>query len=96
VAPELKKKTGHDGVPPPEAGVELFDPPVLRTYAWEKAFTAKEYTAHLGTFSDHIVLPEAVRSELYAEIEVLIDLKYGGSVIKHYAPQLAVFKKAKV
>ncbi|HNW45514.1 MAG TPA: class I SAM-dependent methyltransferase, partial [Elusimicrobiales bacterium] len=95
LAPGLRKKTAGDGPPPPEEGVELFEPPVLSSYPWEKTFRAREYTAHIGTFSDHAVLPEDVRRQLYAELETLIDGKYGGTVTKHFVAQLAVFKKKK-
>ena len=42
-------------------------------------FSAEEYTALLGTYSDHIALPEDIRREFFAKIAGAID-KHGGVI----------------
>lgn len=48
-------------------------------YRRTRTFTAKEYTALLGTYSDHIALEEKIRTEFFAEIERTID-DFGGEI----------------
>ncbi len=45
----------------------------------ERIFSSREYIALLGTYSDHIVLPEQLRSEFFAQIEEAIEAN-GGSI----------------
>ncbi len=42
-----------------------------------RTFSAKEYTALLGTYSDHIAMEEKIRTPFFAEIEEVIN-QYGG------------------
>ena len=76
-----------------EAGMELFAKPVLKFYDWEKQFSADDYVSHLGTFSDHISLPEAQREELFREIRALIEGKYNDRVSKSYKSELVLYAK---
>jgi len=43
----------------------------------ERVFTAKEYTALLGTYSDHIAIEESIRREFFTAIGDAID-RHGG------------------
>ena len=47
------------------------------TFSRTRTFTAKEYVALLGTYSDHIAIEPAVRAPFFAAIEQAID-RHGG------------------
>jgi SAM-dependent methyltransferase len=66
------------------AGRELFGDPIERSYRWVAEYSAKEYIDLLGTYSDHISLPEVERGDLFSAIVDLIHREYGGRVRKHY------------
>jgi SAM-dependent methyltransferase len=59
------------------------DVTVLKYY-WHAEYTSKAYTELLSTYSDHLDLPEKVRTRLYDGIERLIETEYGGHIIKEY------------
>ena len=42
-----------------------FEKPERREYAGQRAFTAEEYAAYIGTHCDHITLPEPHRTQFY-------------------------------
>ena len=46
-------------------------------FSRQRAFSAKEYTELLGTYSDHIAIEESVRAEFFSGIEAAID-RHGG------------------
>ena len=48
-----------------------------------RAFSAKEYIALLGTYSDHIAMEETIRTEFFAKIEEAIN-QYGGGTLAIY------------
>jgi SAM-dependent methyltransferase len=75
------------------ASLEFFEAPLERHYEWAAEYTAKEYISLLGTYSDHISLPEDERSNLFSTIEGLIDGEYGGRVLKHYETTLRLQSK---
>jgi ubiquinone/menaquinone biosynthesis C-methylase UbiE len=81
---------GYDSEPMDNA---LFCDPVVRSYKWAKEYSAKEYIDLLGTYSDHIYLPESERRDLFSGIANLIDREYGGRVVKHYETILKLQKK---
>ena len=94
IAPGLRaKKAKPSGSPATEAGMELFDKPVLKYYDWEKQFSAEDYVSHLATFSDHISLPGTQRDELFRELRALINSKYNGRVAKCYKSELVMYAK---
>ncbi|MDD2804139.1 MAG: class I SAM-dependent methyltransferase [Elusimicrobiales bacterium] len=94
IVPGLRaKKTKPSEPAPAEAGMELFEKPVLKHYEWEKQFSAKDYVSHLATFSDHISLPEAQREDLFRELAALINGKYDGKVSKSYKSELVLYAK---
>ena len=90
------KKTKPQEEPETEEGMELFEKPVIKFYDWEKQFSADDYVRHLGTFSDHISLPEAQREELFRELRALINGKYNGSVTKCYKSELVMYAKPEI
>jgi SAM-dependent methyltransferase len=58
-----------------------------RSHLMALTYTADEYVALLGTFSDNLALPAAQREELFRRIHARIAAQPGGTVTKH---QLAV------
>jgi len=65
-----------DNRPPPlpnelselEVDAALFEPPVRRRYPVETEYTADEYLALIGTYSETIALPDAQRAELFRRL----------------------------
>lgn len=51
--------------------------------SWAKRYSGKEYLKLLWTFSDHRILPEPNRSQLFEEIGRVI-AQMGGKVIRDY------------
>ncbi len=74
-------------------GEELFEKPITRRYPWSMEYTAYQYVDLLGTYSDHISLPEAQRRALFIDIANMIDREYGGKVLKHYEALLTLRSK---
>lgn len=72
------------------AGEELFDKPIVRRYPWTTEYDAEAYIELLGTYSDHLSLPEAERHSLFESIRKLICEEYGGRVVKHYEAVLTL------
>jgi ubiquinone/menaquinone biosynthesis C-methylase UbiE len=62
----------------------LFAPVIVRTYPWQQAYSTKDYLRLLNTYSDHRMLSENQRKELFTGLADLIDLRYGGQVVKDY------------
>jgi len=54
------------------------------------AYTADEFVAVLGTFSDNLALPEEQRDELFRRIHTRILARPGGTVTKHHLLTLTV------
>jgi len=50
----------------------LFCDPLVRSYQWTKEYSAPEYIDLLGTYSDHISLPDSERRDLFSGIADLI------------------------
>lgn len=67
-----------------EVGQELFNKPIVRRYPWTRKYDAEEYIALLGTYSDHLSLPEDEKTPLFSSIRRLIRDEFGGYVRKHY------------
>jgi SAM-dependent methyltransferase len=55
------------------------------TAGWSHRFTAIEFAALLGSYSNHIVLPPGRRNALLSEVRRLIDSEFGGAVRQTYA-----------
>ena len=58
-----------------------------------RAFTAKEYTALLATYSDNIALENSVRTEFFSKMEEAIN-KHGGEIQIHDTMDLQLARKA--
>ena len=63
---------------------------VRRQYPWHSDYDGRTYARLLGTYSDHIALPDDVRTLLLDGIAQLIDTRFGGRIRKHYAADLYV------
>lgn len=70
----------------------VFEAAEVNLYPWSAVHTGEEYVKLLGTYSDHISLPDATRQNLFANIRALID-EAGGTIER---PYLAVLFCAKV
>ena len=62
-------------------------------YAWTANYSAEQYIKLIGTYSDHIALPEFNRTHLFDGIADLINKNYRGSITKHYETALAFRRK---
>ncbi len=75
------------------AGEELFQKPITRRFPWSMEYSADQYVDLLGTYSDHISLPETEKKALFIGIANLINKEYGGKVLKHYEAVLTLRRK---
>lgn len=75
----IAKKYGFDDI-----RYELF----FRT----RTFSAKEYGALLGTYSDHIVIDDEIRTEFFSKIEEAID-RHGGTITIYDTIDLQLARK---
>jgi SAM-dependent methyltransferase len=66
----------------------LYEDAVVRRHLWTVDYTADEYVAVLGTYSDHLVLPEEQRAELFSRIHARVAAR--GTVTKTYLSTLTV------
>ena len=64
----------------PEPGTSAFADPIHRMYAWTASYSAEQYIKLIGTYSDHVALPEFNRTHLFDGIADLINKNYGGSI----------------
>jgi len=74
-------------------GLDLFEKPITKRYPWDEQYTAEEYIALLGTYSDHINLPKPECEELFRAITELINAHYKGVIAKHYESMLEIRRK---
>ena len=65
-------------------GVEIFQYPIKRVYPWTQTYSSEQYIKLLGTYSDHIALPDKNKHLLFEGIANLIETKYDGQITKHY------------
>ncbi len=63
-----------------------------KIYRRTRSFTSKEYTALLGTYSDHIRLETSVRNAFFSEIEQAID-SFGGQITIYDTIDLQLARK---
>ncbi len=64
----------------------------FRLYHRTRTFSAKEYVALLGTYSDHLALERGIREEFFSKIEELID-EYGGQFTLYDTIDLQLARK---
>jgi SAM-dependent methyltransferase len=89
-----------NGPPPSPEGAESWTEQFLESGVFERVeerrhlqpltFTADEFVALLGTFSDNLALPAEQREELFRRIHARIAARPGGTVTKHYFQTLTV------
>ncbi len=58
----------------------------------KRTFTAKEYTILLGTYSDHVAIDEAIRTEFFSKIEDAIN-NHGGTITIYDTIDLQLARK---
>jgi SAM-dependent methyltransferase len=63
--------------------------PEARTYEWTETYSTAQYIALLGTHSDHILLEEARRIQLFGAVAGVIE-EAGGSLELTYSTQLCL------
>jgi SAM-dependent methyltransferase len=68
----------------------VFDRVEERRHLHAIPYTADEYIAVLGTFSNNLALPDAQRAELFGRIRERIEARPGATVTKHYLLMLTV------
>ena len=71
----------------------LFEKTLVKRYRWSEEYTADQYIKLLNTYSDHIILPDASRNNLFQGIYGLIE-QHGGTVERPYLTAL-YFAKVK-
>ncbi len=89
VVPAAARDTPDGPIP----GTDLYEPPIVRRVPWSQEYTAEQYVRLLGTYSDHIALPDDRRRRLLREIGRLIETRYDGKVVKRYETVLDLRKK---
>jgi SAM-dependent methyltransferase len=90
----------ENGPPPPPEEAEswteefrasgVFERVEERRHLEALTYTADEYVAVLGTFSDNLALPAEQREELFRRIYARIAARPSGTVIKHHMQMLTV------
>ena len=68
----------------------LFERVEERRHLHPLTYTADEYVAVLGTFSDNLALPAEQREELFRRIRARVASQPGGTVTKHHLLVLTV------
>lgn len=63
-----------------------------KLYHRTRTFSAKEYTALLGTYSDHMMIEEKTRKAFFAEIEQVIN-QFGGQITIYDTIDLQLARK---
>jgi hypothetical protein len=56
---------------------------VERRFIQPLRFGAEAFVELLGTYSDHAVLPAAVRAGLFGAVRQLIEERFGGAVVRN-------------
>jgi SAM-dependent methyltransferase len=64
-----------------------------RAVDWSRSYTTEEYLRLMSTYSDHALLDEVVRTELFEAVAALIDRSYGGTVTRPYRSELVVSRR---
>ena len=64
-----------------------------RAYRWTSKLTARDYVRMLDTHSDHRLLPEKTREELFKRLISLLGNEFGGVTVKEYVTLLQLAEK---
>lgn len=96
IAPEIARK--FSDLPYPEEVLNpvkeeidrslLFREVTMRKYKWNKIYSAADYISLLSTYSDHHVLNDLVREDLFLNITRLINDQFKGQIVKDYLTSL--------
>jgi len=71
----------------------LFAAADTRIYQWRQQLSAAEYVQQLATHSDHRMLTEHTRNQLFDNLQRLIDDEFAGTAEKDYTTLLQVAEK---
>ena len=71
----------------------LYAAVTLRTYAWTRTYSTREYIQLLNTYSNHLSLDESRRCSLYQSIADLIERRFDGKVERPYLSVLYLAQK---
>ncbi|MBL7260112.1 class I SAM-dependent methyltransferase [Paractinoplanes lichenicola] len=74
---------------------ERFGPASFYRYEWELPYSTADYLDLLLTYSGHRALPDARQRALLSSIARLIDVDYGGRVVKRYLTELRVAERVR-
>ena len=74
-------------------GADQFTAIAVRRYVWSQQYTADSYIALLNTFSGHIAMGQAKRDQLYAGIRKLIAARPDGTLTRHWASTLTIYRR---
>lgn len=74
---------------------ERFGPASFYRYEWELPYSTADYLDLLLTYSGHRALPDAQQSALLNSIARLIDVNYGGQVVKRYLTELRLAQRVR-
>jgi SAM-dependent methyltransferase len=77
-------------VAPPPLDQTLFELSCFKTFPVVTRYSAAEYASLLNTISWTILMPDAERASFLADIRQLIDERFNGEVVQHYAMSLLV------
>jgi SAM-dependent methyltransferase len=66
-----------------------------RRYITTQSYNASTYVQLLGTYADFVLLPEPLRSGLYADIGRLINERFSGTVTRTFVTTLYVWRRLK-
>jgi len=88
-APERPEEVGSEWLDEFRAA-GVFDRVEERRHLDALTYTADEYVAVLGTFSDNLALPAAQREQLFRRIRARIEARPSGTVTKHFLLMLTV------
>ena len=64
-----------------------------RHHVWAVRYTAEEYIALLGTFSDHIAMDPATRRHLFQEVRRRFARREDGRLTRHWSAVLTVGRR---
>jgi hypothetical protein len=81
--PGLTQPRGDDRLVDEIKGSGLFGEPTMHDHPWSATFTADTFVELLLTQSDHRLLPEATRAELFEAVRSIVTAHGGELVVPH-------------
>lgn len=104
-APEIVGPQDYKGLPRPDEVPDrteeiqrtgLFGEVITRNYQWDEMYDAESYLRVLNTYSGHRSLRNDSRERLFRGIADLIDLEFGGRIVKGYLTTLYVANRKRL